>query len=136
MFSKNSKANIQISSFKIGFNSNSSVAKVWISSYDVQWIISIGKKIRLSNSEFDLLAANVRGPARHSLCKLVQTKKKSNETAENILKKSMDHLALCAYGLKQSLEAWILKFKKKSFNDLWFNELQLIFGNSNVFCKA
>ena len=38
------------------------------------------------------------------------------------------------YGLK--LEAWILKFKKKSFNNLRFYELQLHFGNSNFFCKA
>ena len=37
------------------------------------------------------------------------------------------------YGLK--LEAWILKFKKKSFNNLRFYELQLHFGNSNFFVK-
>ena len=43
---------------------------------------------------------------------------------------------LMTYGLKLSLEAWILKFKKKSFNNLRFNELQLHFGNSNFFCKA
>ena len=40
------------------------------------------------------------------------------------------------YGLKLSIEAWILKFLKKSFNNLRFNELQLHFGNSNFFCKA
>ena len=36
----------------------------------------------------------------------------------------VDHLLLMTYGLKQSLEAWILKFKK------------LHFDNSNFFCKA
>ena len=48
----------------------------------------------------------------------------------------VDRLPLMIYGLKLSFEALILKFKKKSFNNLRFNELQLNFGNSNFFCKA
>ena len=56
----------------------------------------------------------------------------SNPVSERVV----DRLPLMTYGLKLSLEAWILKFKKKSFNDLRFNELQLNFGNSNFFCKA
>ena len=48
----------------------------------------------------------------------------------------VDCLPLMTYGLKLSLEAWILELRKNSFNDLRFNELQLHFGNSNIFCKA
>ena len=35
----------------------------------------------------------------------------------------VDPLPLMTYGLKLSLEVLILKFKKKSFNNLRFNEL-------------
>ena len=52
------------------------------------------------------------------------------------LERVVDRLPLMTYGLKLSLEASILKFLKKSFNKLRFNELQLNFGNSNFFCKA
>ena len=47
----------------------------------------------------------------------------------------VDRLPLMTYGLKLSLEAWILKLKKKIFNNVRFNELQLHFGNSNFFVK-
>ena len=57
------------------------------------------------------------------------------EVIQNI-ERVVEPLPLMTYGLKLSLEAWILKFLKKSFNNLRFNELQLNFGNSIFFCKA
>ena len=56
------------------------------------------------------------------------------EVIQNI-ERVVEPLPLMTYGLKLSLKAWILKFKKKSFNNLRFNELQLNFGNSNFFVK-
>ena len=48
----------------------------------------------------------------------------------------VDCLPLMTYCLKLSLEARSFKFKKKTLNNLRFNELQLNFGNSIFFCKA
>ena len=56
-------------------------------------------------------------------------------TIHLVSERVVDHLLLMTYGLKLSLEAWILKLKKKSLNNLRFNELQLNFGNSNFFVK-
>ena len=61
--------------------------------------------------------------------------RKSNCDSLCFNERVVNPLPLMTYGLKLSLKAWILKFKKKSFNNLRFNELQLNFGNSNFFAK-
>ena len=47
----------------------------------------------------------------------------------------VDRLPLMTYGLKLNLEAWILRFLKKSFNNLRFNELQLHSATQIFFVK-
>ena len=51
----------------------------------------------------------------------------------SLYERVVDRLPLMTYGLKLSLEACILKFKKKSLDNLRFNELQLNFSNPNFF---
>ena len=60
---------------------------------------------------------------------------KISDSHQGIIERVVDRLPLMTYGLKLSLEAWISKYKKKSFNNLRFNELQLNFGNSIFFVK-
>ena len=67
-----------------------------------------------------------------SSVRILNERHMSHSGIKSYYERVVDRLPLMTYGLKLRLEPWILKFKKRSFNNLRFNELQL-FGNSNFF---